>query len=167
MGKHNNIESGRFVPTIGGMANNNTCVATNFVRVENERVFPVNSSSYPRASDGKGVYVRFFTVSDLLKSPTTVAHDKGHGFGLSDISNFRGNGKPNIMIARGALVDKQYQYDVNAKSGASGGTVNSTTQTFQQSNVIQMFKDLKFEYRKANIGSAANYICNSDGSKKK
>jgi len=143
------------------MAASNTSAATNFVRVE-------ENGSVDRSAFQLGGNAGYFVTSDNLGNSTTTAHEIGHGFGLDHPNaDQRGNGRPEIMAARGTLVDADYQYDKNAAAGAAGGTINPTTRTVQQKNITGMFNGVQFVNGRANVGRATNTIYNLNGTVKR
>lgn len=106
----------------------------------------------------------FWVVSDKLGSSTTTAHEMGHGYGLEHSNgDQRGNGIPDIMSARGTLVDSQYQWNRKANAGDYGGTVNPKYRQVLQSNMNMIFKNVNFSKGKANIGKATNTIYDKNG----
>jgi RHS repeat-associated protein len=142
------------------MAASNTSATINFIRVEENG--DINRSFF-RLSENAG----YFVTSDNLGSSTTAAHEKGHGFGLNHSAvDQRGRGRPDIMSARGTLVDSEYQYNPKAVAGDIGGTVNPTTRIVQQKNITDMFNGVRFVNGKANIGRATNIIYNLNGTRK-
>ena len=140
------------------MAGVNTSAAVNFIRVE-EKNRSIDKSFYQLGGNAG-----YFVTSDNIGKSTTASHEKGHGFGLVHSPNdLRGQGRPDIMAARGTYVDQEYQWDKNVKAGEVGGTVNPSYRTVQQKNITDMFRNVQFKGGKANIGSISNTIYNADG----
>ena len=145
------------------MASTNTSAKNNFIRVEK------NNSRYSRSFNEIGENSGFMNTDDNLGTSTTAPHEIGHGYGLlhSD-GDQRGDGQPDIMAARGTLVDPKYQYNPKAKAGEAGGTINPATRKVTQENITDMFKGVKFDkFGKANIGKATNRIYDSNGYEKR
>jgi RHS repeat-associated protein len=144
------------------MAGENESAATNFVRVE-EKNGEVDRSFYQ-----VGGNAGYLVTSDNLGKSTTAPHEKGHGFGLDHTANDqRGQGRPDIMAARGTYVDQEYQWNKNVKAGEPGGTVNPSYRTVQQENISTMFKNVQFKGGRANIGTTSNTIYNANGTVKR
>ena len=141
----------------------NRSAKDNFIRVEK------NNTRYNRSFNEIGENSGFMNTDDNLGTSTTAPHEIGHGYGLShSAGDQRGNGQPDIMSARGTLVDPQYQYDPKAAAGAAGGTINPTTRQVTQDNVSDLFKGVTFDKSgKANIGTATNRIYDTNGYEKK
>ncbi|MEM6965148.1 MAG: RHS repeat-associated core domain-containing protein [Bacteroidota bacterium] len=145
------------------MAAGNTDAKVNFIRVEK------NNSRLRRSFNEIGENNGFMNTDDGLGTSTTAPHEVGHGYGLvHPPGDQRGKGQPDIMAARGTLVDPQYQYDPNAKAGAKGGTINPKTRRVTQGNITDMFKGVKFDKNgRGQIGKATNRIYNKNGYEKK
>lgn len=146
------------------MADENTSASTNFVRVE-EKSNNMNRSQYQRGGNAG-----YFVTSDNLGRSTTVAHEKGHGFGLGHSpGNLIGQGAPDIMAARGTRVDAKYTWDPSQgdsriqSNGIPANTVNPSKRVVTQKNVSDMFNGVKFSNGKANIGYTSNTIYNANG----
>ncbi len=101
------------------IAKNNQDRKINFIRIEKE-----NNRAGRSFMTGLGSNSGHWLTSDGLGESSTAPHENAHGLGLEHIFDQRGKGIPNIMAARGSLVDPQYQYDSKAKPGAKGGTIN-------------------------------------------
>jgi RHS repeat-associated protein len=140
------------------MAESNTDARINFIRVEQK------SASVNRSKMQVGGNAGFWVTSDKLETSTTAAHEKGHGYGLSHPQwDQRGQGIPNIMVARGTIVDPQYQWNPKAAPGSYGGTVNPKYRQVLQSNIDLIFKNITFKNGKANLGRATNIIFDKNG----
>ncbi|CAF3303933.1 unnamed protein product [Rotaria socialis] len=145
------------------MASTNTSAKNNFIRVEE------NNTRHNRSFNEIGENNGFMNTDDNLGTSTTAPHEIAHGYGLThSAGDQRGSGQPDIMAARGTLVDAKYQYDPKAKAGAAGGTINPATRQVTQGNVSDMFKRVTFDKNgKADIGKATNRIYESSGNEKK
>lgn len=143
-----------------GMAKDNTDARLNFVRVE------VNNTAQNRSFFEIGGNSGFFNTADNLGTSTTAPHEVGHGFGLvhSPLDQ-RGGGQPDIMAARGTLVDPEYQYDPHAAAGAAGGTINPATRQVTQGNITTMFNRVGFNKDGIGVigGPLTNYIYDANG----
>jgi RHS repeat-associated protein len=146
------------------MAEGNTDVKNNFIRVEK------NNTRMGRSFNEIGENNGFMNTDDNLGTSTTAPHEVGHGYGLTHSSNDqRGSGQPDIMAARGTLVDPAYQYDPKAAAGAAaGGTINPAKRKVTQANITDMFKSVTFDKSgKGKIGTATNKIYDVNGYEKK
>lgn len=107
--------------------------------------------------DGCGCNSGYFQLDNLYKGSTTAAHEYGHTLGLDhphDI-DLRGKGVPGIMFPRGTLVDPQYQYNPQGKSGDShnGGTMHPRYRKVLAKDIEQLkLHKLDFENNQAIIG---------------
>jgi RHS repeat-associated protein len=143
-----------------GMAKDNTDARLNFVRVEQ------NNTAQGRSFFEIGGNSGFFNTSDNLGTSTTAPHEVGHGFGLMHSEpDQRGNGQPNIMAARGTLVDPEYQYDQKSAAGTPGGTINPAKRLVTQENITNMFNRVGFNKDGIGVigGPLTNYIYDSNG----
>lgn len=142
------------------MASENTSALNNFVRIE-------ETNKDGRSNMQLGGNAGHWVTSDKLGKSTTAAHEAGHGYGLEHSErDQRGKGAPDIMAARGTLVDSEYQYDSKAAAGAAGGTVNPAKRVVKQENITNMFSGVKFTDGKANIGTATNTLYDKVGNPK-
>jgi RHS repeat-associated protein len=152
------------------MAQNNTSAEVNFMRVEK------TNRVHGRSFNVVGTNAGFLNTDDGLGWSTTAPHEAGHGFGLVHSGNkvtirgtvwddIRGQGRPDIMAARGALVDAPYQNNPNVPAATPGGTVDATKRKVTQKNITDMFKNVTFgPDNKANIGgNLTNKIYNQNG----
>ncbi len=140
------------------IASANTDISTNFIRIENK------STSVNRSFMEVGGNAGFWLVSDGLGNSTTAPHEIGHGYGLEHSnSDQRGVGIPDIMAARGTLVDSKYQWNPQANAGDYGGTINPKYRQVLQSNINLIFKNINFSNGKANIGKLTNTIYDENG----
>ncbi len=149
------------------MAEGNTSAATNFVRVEEK------SGSVSRSFYQVGGNAGYFVTSDKLGNSTTAAHEKGHGFTLGHSErDQRGQGAPDIMAARGTMVDAEYTYSPAQgasriqSNGIPANTANPTTRVVKQRNITDMFKGVSFNNGRANIGGVSNTIFNANGTRR-
>lgn len=144
------------------LAGENTSTLNNFVRVEDSNIA---SRSF---MDDIGGNSGHWITSDKLGESTTAAHEMGHGYNLEHSEgDQRGKGTPDIMAARGTLVDSEYQWNPKAAAGAYGGTVNPKHRKVLQRNITGAFKGVTFDKNgKANIGRATNTIFKKDGTRK-
>lgn len=140
----------------------NTDPTVNFIRVEK------NNTAMNRSFYQVGGNSGFLNTDDDLGSSTTAPHEVGHGFGLGhSAGDQRGMGTPDVMAARGTLVDAAYQWDPTAIAGAPGGTINPSTREVNQQNVTDILSGVTFDSSgKATIGTTTNQIYNKDGTKK-
>jgi len=134
------------------LAQNNTDIKNNFIRVENQ-------GATIRSEMELGGNAGYFVTSDKLGQSTTASHEFGHGLGLPHSpENQIGQGQPDIMAARGTLVDPKFQYASNAKPGAPGGTLNPFLRAVLQKNVSDVFVNVHFTNGNARIGTLTNTI---------
>ncbi len=134
---------------------NNRDIKNNFVRLE-------ESTEHSIMVGNSG----FWSTNDDLGKSKTAPHEMGHGLGLKHpiSGDLRGKGQPNIMSARGNFVDKEYQWDVNAKAGETGGTLNPYTRKVTEQDVLDIIKPLKFDKRgRANVGTMLNLVYDAHG----
>lgn len=100
----------------------NTDPRNNYFRIE---PFASGNISFV---DGLGCNTGYFQLDNLYKGSTTAAHEYGHTLGLDhpNDTDLRGKGVPGIMFPRGTLVDPQFQYNPEGRSGDSnnGGTMH-------------------------------------------
>lgn len=107
--------------------------------------------------DGIGCNSGYFKLENLYKGSTTSAHEYGHTLGLyhpHDL-DLRGKGVPGIMYPRGTLVDAQYQYNPDGRSGDSsnGGTMHPKYRKVLRDDIALLkLNKLDFENGKAIIG---------------
>jgi RHS repeat-associated protein len=135
------------------LAKNNADIKNNFIRVENQGTIIRSQMENLEANAG------FFVTSDNLGRSTTAAHEFGHGLGLPHSSgNQIGQGQPDIMAARGTLVDPQFQYNPSAQPGAPGGTLNPIFRAVLQRNISDVFVNVHFTNGIAKIGTLTNTI---------
>lgn len=140
------------------LASGNTDASLNFIRIENKSALV--DRSFMELGGNAGVWL----LSDNLGKSKTASHEIGHGFGLEHSNvDQRGMGIPDIMAARGTLVDSQFQYNSKAPAGAYGGTVNPIYRQVLQSNISAIFNNITFTNGKANLGTATNTIYDKDG----
>ncbi len=101
------------------MRHHSTDTRYNFVRIEKHGKASISMHSL---NGNSGV----FKTGDGLGLSTTCAHEYGHGLGIDHPTKaeFSGKGVPPLMAARGAIVERKYQYNPLARPGTSGGTVN-------------------------------------------
>jgi RHS repeat-associated protein len=141
---------------------NNKDYKNNYVRIEKSNLVGVSYYDSYGAGGNTGYFVKKNIEAD---GSTTEAHEWGHGVGLVKgtvdahpvDSDLRGKGQPGIMSARGTIVDKQYQYDVNAEPGAVGGTINPEKRKVLQSDIDMLELDkLNYVNDKANLGVLTN-----------
>ncbi|MFH1003900.1 MAG: hypothetical protein V1781_00130, partial [Bacteroidota bacterium] len=132
----------------------NTDIKQNFIRVEE------TASGNISYMDELGANTSYFLLSNIKgEGTTTEAHEFGHGYGLEhSAGNQIGKGQPDIMAARGTLVDPKYQYDPKAKAGEKGGTLNPETRKVTQQDITDLGLDkLKFDKSgKSNLGKLTN-----------
>lgn len=107
--------------------------------------------------DGVGCNSGYFKLDNLYKGSTTAAHEYGHTLGLDHPHDLdlRGKGVPGIMFPRGTLVDPQFQYNPEARSGdgANGGTLHPMYRRVRNSDVEQLkLHRLDFENNLAIVG---------------
>jgi hypothetical protein len=134
------------------LALNNRSSMNNFIRIEDSNV---TTRSFMNLRGNSGHWL----TTDKLGFSTTAPHEIGHGLGLEHTeTDQRGSGPPDIMAARGTLVDPQYQYDPKIPAGLKGGTVNPIYRVVKQRNIDQMFAAVVFNDYKANIGEPFNLI---------
>ncbi|MBS1963958.1 MAG: hypothetical protein JST04_17230 [Bdellovibrionales bacterium] len=104
-----------------------------------------------------------FYESDELGISTTAAHEFGHGLGLPHprVVDWRGKGRPPVMLPRGCLVDAQYQWDPSVPAGKPGGTVKPHTRKVLQFDIdnLDLGHKLQFDVEgRASLGRAQNTI---------
>lgn len=131
-----------------------------FVRIENS---PLRSFYSLEENSG------FFSTKDDLGESTTAPHELGHGYGLEH-SEFdqRGKGVPDIMCARGTLVDAIYQYDPKVKAGDKGGTVNPRKRRVTTKNIEDILNKIDFDEKgRGQTNNVSNIIFDKDGNIKK
>ena len=135
------------------MAASNTDIKDNFIKLG-------ETNSVGRSYMDLGGNSGNFVTTDALGTSTTAAHEYGHGVGLGHSSPDQlGNGQPDIMSARGTLVDPQFQYDPSARPGGPGGTINPALRVVTPTNVQSVFHRITFDKNgKANIGTITNRI---------
>lgn len=141
------------------MSDTNTDAKLNFIRVE-------KNNYLARSFFDDGGNAGFMNTDDDLGTSTTASHEIGHGYGLQhpEDGDLRGKGAPDIMAARGALVDPEYQYDPKATAGDPGGTINPAARKVNQQNITDMFKNVKFdENGRGQIGKTTNSIYDRNG----
>ncbi len=135
------------------LALKNKTPENNFIRLETKNP---KGYSFMMLNDNSG----FWITSDNLGKSTTAPHEVGHGFGLKHSDgNQKGKGQPDIMAARGTLVDKEFQYNPNAKNGEPGSTINPKKRKVTKKEIITIVKQLEFDKKGiANIGNASNRL---------
>ena len=95
---------------------------------------------------GNSGYYKYDELTD--QGSGTAAHEMGHGFGEEhDLSNQKGQGIPNIMVAKGTNVDPEFQNYT--------GKVDPHCRTVQQGNINNL-KIGEFINGKANVGNLTN-----------
>jgi hypothetical protein len=146
------------VEEAGVLAQVNTDIRNNYVRIESD-------NDVHRSNMQLGGNAGHWIVSDNLGSSTTAAHEFGHGYGLghSDADQL-GRGQPDIMTARGSIVDPAFQWDPTAQPGELGGTLDPSTRKVLQRNISDILSRVTFVNGKANIGTITNSIYNETGS---
>jgi hypothetical protein len=140
-----------------GMAGVNKSALNNFIRIEE---FNLTTRSFMEQGGNSGHWV----TTDKLGQSTTAAHEMGHGYGL-DHTEFdqRGKPHPDIMAARGTIVDPHFQYDRNVPAGVKGGTVNPIYRRVTQKNIENIFSKINFKDGHGEIGRASNRIYDDVG----
>jgi hypothetical protein len=141
------------------LALNNRSSMNNFIRIEDSNV---TTRSFMNLRGNSGHWL----TTDKLGFSTTAPHEIGHGLCLEHTeTDQRGFGPPDIMAARGTLVDPQYQYDPKVPAGlkVKGGTVNPIYRVVKQRNIDQMFAGVTFNNYEANIGEPFNLIYDAIG----
>lgn len=129
----------------------NTDPRNNYFRIE---TFAAGNISFV---DGLGCNSGYFQLDNLYKGSTTAAHEYGHTLGLKhpvDL-DLRGKGVPGIMYPRGTLVDPQFQYNPQGRSGDSnnGGTMHPRYRKVKVADIeLLKLHKLDFENRKAIVG---------------
>lgn len=144
------------------LAANNTSPLNNFIRLEE------GTRADRSFMSGLGTNSGVWYLSDKLGTSTTGTHEAGHGFGLDHSDgDQRGNGVPDIMAARGTLVDSEFQWNPNAVAGQYGGTIKPEFRQVLQSNISLIFSNLNFGSQQTiNIGTADNIIYDQNGNPK-
>ncbi|PQL94743.1 zinc metalloprotease, partial [Apibacter adventoris] len=131
------------------LAKGNTDRKLNFIRIEKDKN-RLGRSFMRQLGSNTGHWL----VSDGLGESSTAPHENAHGLGLEHESDQRGRGIPNIMAARGTLVNSEYQYDPKAKSGAKGGTVNPIYRRVRNGDIQKIINNIKTDSNGNNyIGS--------------
>jgi hypothetical protein len=148
------------------IAKTNTDPGIQFIRIE--KGGNPGDRSYYYLGGNTGV----FYESDELGVSTTAAHEFGHGLGLPhpDKTDWRGLGQPPVMLPRGCLVDKPYQWDPNADAGKAGGTVRPHLRKVIQFDVdaLELSQNLHFDANgRAPLGSPTNQIIEAGVNKAK
>ena len=129
------------------LARDNTDRKLNFIRIEK------NTNRHGRSfMNAIGSNSGHWLVSDGLGESSTAPHENAHGLGLYHISDQRGEGIPNIMAARGSLVDPQYQYDSKAPAGTKGGSVNPIHRRVRNTDIQGIINNIKTD------NNGTNYI---------
>jgi RHS repeat-associated protein len=119
----------------------NKDIRNNYIKVVEDH--PIGVSFMDAANSNTGVWL---LKNIIVEGSTTEAHEFGHGYGIGSHSEWdqRGQGPPDIMGARGTLVDPQYQYDPEVAAGAKGGTLNPETRVVKDRNVIDVITNIRF-----------------------
>jgi len=135
------------------LASGNTDIKNNFVEIS-------ESNEMGRSFMDLGGNSGSFVTTDNLGTSTTASHEYGHGLGLEhSSSDQRGKGQPDIMAARGTLVDPKFQYNPSARANSPGGTINPALRKVTQQNIQDIFRGVTFDRNgKVNIGRITNTI---------
>lgn len=152
--------------------NINKRVENNYIRIEEK----AENQEWGRSNHILGGNCGFYAFVDKLGSSTTCAHEFAHGLGLEHYNerddngyghngDLRGKGAPGIMAARGFIVDKEYQYNINASPGQAGGTINPKNRVVRSEDIEDLnLETLNFDDDGcAPLGTVTGFGYESDG----
>lgn len=138
-----------------------------FIRVETKTDHKYGGISYvDKNPDKYGGNSGFFNLNNIIGvASTTEAHELGHAWGLwpNTKDGHPGStvkGQPGIMYGRGTLVDSKFQYDIKAKRGERGGTLNPEKRLVLTSDINKLnLQSLSYDIKgRAYLGSLTNKL---------
>ena len=126
-----NIEGVWSKALIPEMIYENTNPRNNYFRIEE---YAAGNISFV---DGLNCNTGYFKLDNLLHHSTTAAHEFGHTIGLDhpQVLDIRGEGTPGIMYPRGTIVDRAFQYDIEAEPHGPGGTMSPFSRRVLQKDI--------------------------------
>lgn len=116
---------------------NNNSLENNFIRIEEKNIVERSMMGH-----GLGQNSGHWLITDELGKSTTAAHEFGHALGLPHPArlDYRGYGFPPLMAPRGTLVDREFQWNPQAETGAYGGTMRPIYRRVYQEEVLDVFR---------------------------
>ncbi len=132
------------------------------------KIVPTNSLSISFVDGLFGNSGQFVLKNIQKKDSKTAAHELGHMWGLEhpEETDYRGKGRPHIMLPRGSFVDPEFRYKPEAELYKTpkgwmmeeGFTVDTDKRSVQQLNVDDLQLE-ELEYNKngfANLSKLSN-----------